>query len=731
MGPLGRFQTLTERYGVHKKRNPGAAPKRSVSTATGQSTQNRRPALKELENRDEALKIVRSILDVESTPFHLVSYGEYAKAHGSFRSDVYKGYHFLCYANSTTCAKWLVCSFALNQGGCELSKAVRAFKPNSGTTSLNEHTKTHKRQPNAHFSNFVNVSQAAKKRVAVAAGVACALGHLPMSFTDRKQGMVEFAQALLDVGKTVPLQKKIKASEVLPCATSVTTAIAETAQKVRDDFRKKDLQAVLEQGGGVTSDGLTDKLTGRKLYDLVLHYFHFSHPHPITGEVEPTMKSRVMFVMEHKGCESAAELQSAFTNWLIDLHRVSLDELLSTFTFVTDCAATMPCIAGASSSSQKVPFCELWVGCISHQLNTAMKKAIDLEEKAKTQLSVDLKNVKILVRAFKQSKLNMELEDGCKLVQEVDTRFATTFSVVDRFLKSCEKVSAVVGSCTVDAAKKALAEISVDRLSTGEGRYPTFQALKTAFAPIAHIQKDLEAGRKPTMHNVLPELEKAKVGLQRKADGKRNFRTMELPTAETMRFCKVVLGVLDELEIHPLWLAACLLHPGYRFFRFISDTETRQKLLEKGENLVKTMMSKVVNRETAASDVEEVPIVQGELGVESFNEGAEMDFSTASGSGDAASEDDELMRYKAHEISPSARKELLEEFGIAKFWYNHSGKYPVLSKVALRVHATPPSSASSERDFSDVHNILRPDRSCTSSTTLFDLIQIRTHYSNQ
>lgn len=162
MGPLGRFQTLTERYGVHKKRNPGAAPKRSVSTATGQSTQNRRPALKELENRDEALKIVRSILDVESTPFHLVSYGEYAKAHGSFRSDVYKGYHFLCYANSTTCAKWLVCSFALNQGGCELSKAVRAFKPNSGTTSLNEHTKTHKRQPNAHFSNFVNVSQAAK-----------------------------------------------------------------------------------------------------------------------------------------------------------------------------------------------------------------------------------------------------------------------------------------------------------------------------------------------------------------------------------------------------------------------------------------------------------------------------------------------------------------------------------------------------------------------------------------
>lgn len=46
------------------------------------------------------------------------------------------------------------------------------------------------------------------------------------------------------------------------------------------------------------------------------------------------------------------------------------------FTFVTDCAATMPKIVGASVSTNVAHLSEKWIGYISHTLNTLMKHVI-------------------------------------------------------------------------------------------------------------------------------------------------------------------------------------------------------------------------------------------------------------------------------------------------------------------------------------------------------------------
>lgn len=131
-------------------------------------------------------------------------------------------------------------------------------------------------------------------------------------------------------------------------------------------------------------------MSGRKFYDLVLHYFHFSAPHPLTGVVEISMNSRVMFLQEHQGPENASSIRSSFDLWLSDLYDTDFKTALSSFTFVTDCASTMPCIAG--SSSRKVPFCERWIGCIAHQLNTAMKKVIAARTQSESKLRSQFSN---------------------------------------------------------------------------------------------------------------------------------------------------------------------------------------------------------------------------------------------------------------------------------------------------------------------------------------------------
>lgn len=61
--------------------------------------------------------------------------------------------------------------------------------------------------------------------VAKEASIITALGHMPISFTDGKKGMVLFAQSLLNIGRSVFDSKQIDANDLLHCATSIPNAI--------------------------------------------------------------------------------------------------------------------------------------------------------------------------------------------------------------------------------------------------------------------------------------------------------------------------------------------------------------------------------------------------------------------------------------------------------------------------------------------------------------------------
>lgn len=189
-----------------------------------------------------------------------------------------------------------------------------------------------------------------------------------------------------------------------------------------------------------------------------------------------------------------------------------------------------------------------------------------------------------------------------------------------------------------------------------------------------------------------------------------------------------VLNALDAIETHDMWIAATLLHPGFRALSFISG-RNQEAFKRRGCAQIRKLMEKIQKTTdgTENEDVQEVAVSQGHVEDDLFNMNAAMDSPVVIG----AENQDELARYFAHVVSGLPRSELSADFGCVQFWYINSGKCPVLSKVAYRVLATPPSSSSSERDFSDVHRILTPSRNCTAYGTVFDLIQIRSHYTNK
>lgn len=93
-------------------------------------------------------------------------------------------------------------------------------------------------------------------------------------------------------------------------------------------------------------------------------------------EVKISMLARGMFLMKQKGIESGVALRYFFYAWMHDLYEIGFKDYIKIFTFVNDCASTMPCIAGASYSSNKIAFFECWFGCSAQQLNKEVKKTI-------------------------------------------------------------------------------------------------------------------------------------------------------------------------------------------------------------------------------------------------------------------------------------------------------------------------------------------------------------------
>lgn len=67
----------------------------------------------------------------------------------------------------------------------------------------------------------------------------------------------------------------------------------------------------------------------------------------------------------------------------------------------------------------------------------------------------NLSAVKIIVRIFKLINWNYNLDDGKGLLQEVDTRFGTTYVVVERFLLSGSTVCNIIAASDSDTGKNA------------------------------------------------------------------------------------------------------------------------------------------------------------------------------------------------------------------------------------------------------------------------------------
>lgn len=330
------------------------------------------------------------------------------------------------------------------------------------------------------------------------------------------------------------------------CTNTVWPKISAMASNCRNDLKTTEIPQAFMIGGGISSDGVKVEETGRKYYDFILHYIHIDGRQGTSKTRTWKIIRRLLFIARSTGSESAHALRDLMDSQLKQFD-TSIENLNKEFTFVTDCAATMPTVFGASVSPNRVSYSELWIACIAHQFNTAMKNAY--EDENCSFIQSDMENLKVLIRIFTKSGLNEKSPSGKSLKKEVPTRFGTTFYTVERFLSSASKVTRVLGSEDQEAARSIEA---FDKIKCNMSSFVNLEAIVTRFKPIRHAQTLLEADSKPTIMQVIPALETIKKKLRLLSNGVRQGPDLIIVEGGAQTLAKSTLDALDKIQIHDL-----------------------------------------------------------------------------------------------------------------------------------------------------------------------------------
>lgn len=354
----------------------------------------------------------------------------------------------------------------------------------------------------------------------------------------------------------------------------------------------------------------------------------------------------------------------------------------------------------------------------------------------------DFQRVKTIVRVFKQGGWNSKMERGYALIQEVETRFGTTFSVVERFLKAAERVEAVIEDTVSEPARNAFHGLLSERDLDGEViSYPALEALVDAMDVVVEAQTRLQASTYPTIQMALPLLQRCFDECRRIGDGGSVFRTgnrgMMQPSVYSKLLCLRMREWLEtKVRVHDLWLLGCYLNPIFRELHFIPDPDKRASFKDKAERLCRNLMQRGSEEcnSTTSPPLQVTPnsCVSNESSLVTVPDSSKkrpFDLAFYADSHFASLRHiDEVAKYNSFDVSSSIvdRKAFSEDpFASIKFWEKHRGAYPEIFRVARRVFATPVTSCSSERVFRAVNRVVTRDRASISPSMLEDIVVLR------
>jgi hypothetical protein len=368
--------------------------------------------------------------------------------------------------------------------------------------------------------------------------------------------------------------------DYIPCASTVASTLTKQAAEARLDDIENVLPAAMKVSGGMCCDGLKKKRTGLKFYDLSLRFFKITTQHGLGTQDKVILCNRTLFVTEHapgNGDSALAIRQTVDSALGKQFSGLSLESLNQAFTFVTDWAATMPRVVGASVSEKLFPLSWKWAGFVVHQLDTCLGCALkpsrfqNMEEEI-VGVVMDVRNMKKVIEGVKRADLNHCLPRGCALFQEVNTRFHRVQDVAARFINALPYIRKLIDDgLAPESVNTAMGEIKVvDMMRTEDSQSlsaPRFLALLQVFKPVVEAMVKLQASQSLTLHLFLPLLTHIISKLffiQRQSQEQVTGNEEAHSSCIQAMAAHLARVLLDKVVLHPVHAAAAILHPNLR-----------------------------------------------------------------------------------------------------------------------------------------------------------------------
>lgn len=199
------------------------------------------------------------------------------------------------------------------------------------------------------------------------------------------------------------------------------------ADNVREYMKNKAMDEINCYAGGIICDCM-EKI-GLKYYNFVSHFIEVRGKGAETQQRKWKMRKSLLFITRCVGSESAQVLRERIDKNLVDLN-TSVDDIKELFTFVSDCASTIPSVLGASVSSSRVAYSERWVGCFSDKLHTSITFAF---EHVRSKHIFRFGQTEAANNIFETKEFNKRLSAVKHLQPEVASRFGSVHDMLKRF----------------------------------------------------------------------------------------------------------------------------------------------------------------------------------------------------------------------------------------------------------------------------------------------------------
>lgn len=340
------------------------------------------------------------------------------------------------------------------------------------------------------------------------------------------------------------------------------------------------------------------------------------------------------------------------------------------------------------------------VNCYAHTLQLAIHDALD----ESSQIQAILVKCRAIVGHFKRSniskaKLVTEQKKlnviSRKLIQDVKTRWNSTYYMMERILEQRKPVTIV------------LADTDLDNLTNSE--WNMVDAVIEILEPFEWATRALSADKYATLSMVIPLMSAILIRL-------RQIRC-SVSAADVIRksLIKAVETRFSELETNKLVTSACLLDPRFKGKMFIDtsrriaaveELRTELSILDKGSNQILNIGKNL--EETSATkkrrlDFWETVAEQCENTLEN-NYTSELD---------------------CYLNEPCVNK----ENDALIWWQENKKRFPLLFNLSLKYLCIPATSCASERVFSKAGEIVSAKRSKIKPKNVNNLIFLNKNYS--